>query len=48
MFWVLLAASGVLVVADVTIDLSRAALDPDTGNFCVTQKVGSRHSAVSG
>jgi len=39
MFWVLLAASGVLVVADVTIDLSRATLDPDTGHFCVTQKV---------
>jgi len=39
MFWVLFAASGVLVVADVTIDLTRAQLDPDTGNFCLMQKV---------
>ena len=39
MFWILLAASGVLVVADVNIDLTRATLDTDRGNFCVMQKV---------
>jgi len=39
MLWVLLVSSGVFVMADVTIDLTRATLDPSTGNFCVMQKV---------
>lgn len=41
MSWLLYLLASTLSVAraDVTIDLSTAELDPDTGNFCVLQKV---------
>ena len=39
LFLVLLALLAATVTADVTIDLSRAEVDQETGHFCVMQKV---------
>ena len=39
MFFLVLLALSAVAVADVTIDLSKAELDQESGNFCVLQKV---------